>query len=62
MRPRAGPPAHRIERLIDPPSRSSGGRRAVTYAALATATALAVTAFALALSTIIRCPGGHLSW
>lgn len=54
--------ARRIERLIDPPLRSSGGRRAVTYAALATIAALAVIAFAFALSTIIRCPGGHFSW
>jgi hypothetical protein len=54
--------ARRIERLIDPPLRSSGTRRAVTYAALATMATLAVTAFAFAISTIIRCPGGHFSW
>jgi Zn-dependent protease with chaperone function len=48
--------AQRIERLIDPPLRYSRVRRAFTYAAMATAAALAITALALAFSTIFRCP------
>jgi Zn-dependent protease with chaperone function len=48
--------AQRIERLIDPPLQHSWVRRAFTYAALATAAALAITALALAYSTIFRCP------
>lgn len=53
--------ARRIERLIAPPLRGSRARRAVACAALAMVTVLAVTAVALAFSTIIRCPGASLS-
>jgi Zn-dependent protease with chaperone function len=53
--------ARRIERLIAPPLPGSRARRAVACAALATVTVLAVTAVALAFSTIIRCPGAPWS-
>ena len=48
--------AERIQRLINPPPQDSRVRRAVTYVTLATATALAMAAIALACVTIIRCP------
>jgi hypothetical protein len=53
--------ARRIERLIAPSLRGSRARRAVACAALATVTVLAVTAVALAFSTIIRCSSAPLS-
>jgi bla regulator protein blaR1 len=53
--------ARRIERLIAPPLRGSRAQRAVACAALAMVTVLAVTAVALAFSTIIRCPDAPLS-
>jgi Zn-dependent protease with chaperone function len=48
--------AQRIQRLINPPSRDSRARRAVTYAALTMAAALATVAFAVTFVTITRCP------
>ena len=48
--------AQRIQRLINPPPRDSRVRRAVTYAALTAAAALAVVAFAVAFVTITKCP------
>ena len=48
--------AHRIQRLIYPPSRDSRARRAVTCLALVTAATLAIAVIALACVTIIRCP------
>ena len=48
--------ARRIQRLIDPPPRDSGARRAVTCIALAAAATLAVAAIVLACVTIVRCP------
>ena len=55
--------ARRIWRLIDPPRRASLAGRAVTFAALAAASALAIAAFALALLVITRCPpAGYAFW
>ena len=55
--------ARRIGRLIDPPRRASMARRAVTSAALAGASALAIAAFALALLAVTQCPAaGHAFW
>jgi hypothetical protein len=48
--------AQRIQRLINPPPRDSRVRRAVTYAALTAAAALATVAFAVAFVTITNCP------
>ena len=48
--------AQRIQRLIDPPPRDSGARRAVTCIALAAAASLAVATIVLACVTIVRCP------
>jgi len=48
--------AQRIQRLINPPPRDSRARRAVTYAVLIAATALATVAFAFAFVTITKCP------
>jgi Zn-dependent protease with chaperone function len=48
--------ARRIQRLIDPPPRDSGARRAVTCIALAAAASLAAATIVLACVTIVRCP------
>jgi hypothetical protein len=48
--------ARRIQRLINPPPWDSRARRAVTYATLTTAAALAAVAFAIEFVTITRCP------
>jgi Zn-dependent protease with chaperone function len=48
--------AQRIQRLIDPPPRDSGTRRAVTCIALATVATLTVATIVLAYVTIVRCP------
>ena len=48
--------AQRIQRLINPPPPDSGARRAVTYAALTAAVALATLAFVVAFVTITKCP------
>jgi len=54
--------AQRIRRLIDPPLRGSLLQRAVTSAALAAVTALAIAVLALAFVTISRCPPGLYTW
>ena len=54
--------ALRISRLIDPPPGDSRGRRAVTAAALAAATGLAIAVLALAYVTITRCSAELYSW
>jgi Zn-dependent protease with chaperone function len=48
--------ARRIQRLIDPPPRDSGARRAITCIALAAAASLAAATIVLACVTIVRCP------
>ena len=56
--------AQRIQRLIDPPQPPTRARRAITSAALITATALVLAAPVLALLIMTRCPPAHyvLSW
>jgi Zn-dependent protease with chaperone function len=56
--------AQRIQRLIDPPNPPTKTRRAITSAALITATALVLAAPVLALLITTRCPPAHhaLSW
>jgi Zn-dependent protease with chaperone function len=56
--------AQRIQRLIDPPHPPTRTRRAITSAAVTTATALVLTAPVLALVILTRCPPAHdaLSW
>jgi Zn-dependent protease with chaperone function len=48
--------AQRIQRLINPPPQDSKARRAVTYATLGAAAALAITAFGVAFMTLMKCP------
>jgi Zn-dependent protease with chaperone function len=48
--------AQRIQRLINPPPPDSRARRAVTYASLTAAVALATLAFVVAFVTITKCP------
>jgi Zn-dependent protease with chaperone function len=56
--------AQRIQRLIDPPHPPTRTRRAITSAAVITATALVLAAPVLALVILTRCPPAHvaLSW
>jgi Zn-dependent protease with chaperone function len=51
--------AQRIQRLIDPPHPPTRTRRAITSAALITATALVLAAPVVALLIITRCPSAH---
>jgi Zn-dependent protease with chaperone function len=56
--------AQRIQRLIDPPHPTTRTRRAITSAALITATVLILATPVLALTVMTRCPPAHyaLSW
>ena len=51
--------AQRIQRLIDPPYPPTRTRRAITSAAVITATALILAAPVLALLIMTRCPPAH---
>src|SRR5512142_1898576 len=48
--------AQRIQRLIDPPPPDSRARRAVTFATLGAAAALAIAAFAVTFVTLMKWP------